>query len=125
MPNPTVPATGGAMPAEPKFNRSAIMSKAWTIFRGWRADFADWQIARGLAPHVTFANALREAWRQAKSDAAFRAQQAALDRAIADDRQDVIRLARAIEFLPMRESIAGMEAEKARLVAELNRKLAA
>lgn len=124
MPNTTVPATGGAMPAEPKFNLSAIMSKAWEIHRRQLASYAPWQIERGIVV-IRFGNALREAWRQAKATAAFLAEQAALDRAVADGREDVIRLARAIEFLPYRESFVGMEAEKARLVAELNRRLAA
>jgi hypothetical protein len=106
------------------YDRSAIMSKAWEIHRRQLASYAPWQIARGIVT-IKFGNALREAWRQAKADAAFLAEQAALDSAIADGREDVIRLARAIEFLPMRESFVGMEAEKARLVAELNRKLAA
>lgn len=107
------------------FNRSAIMSKAWELYRERLAAYAPWQIARGIAAHVTFANALREAWRQAKANAAFRAREAAVARAVASGREDVIRIARAIEFLPYSDSLANVAAEQSRLEAELNAKLAA
>src|ERR1700722_3323989 len=103
MPNPTIPATGGAMPsqrardhvacaalrpASPRFNRSAIMTRAWQIARTWLAEARSFHFAQqqsrprvalrleAPAPFVGklrahFAEALRQAWAEArKVDAA-------------------------------------------------------
>jgi hypothetical protein len=98
MPNPTIPAPSGAMScqcigdrvadallrsASSRFNRSAIMTRAWQIARAWHAEarsfhFAQQQrhprVALRLEPptpffgklRTHFAEALRQAWAEAR-----------------------------------------------------------
>ena len=68
MPNLIVPVNGEALP-KAKFNLSEIMKAAWKHYRFVRANYADWQIERGIIDG-TFANALRTAWRLAKEASA-------------------------------------------------------
>jgi hypothetical protein len=69
MPSTIVPAAAEGMP---KFNRSAIMRKAWEKYREFRARYATWQIERRVID-ASFANCLRIAWRIAKDEAADKA----------------------------------------------------
>lgn len=64
MPNITVPAAGGAMPAA-TFDRSAIMQAAWASYRGWHARQ---ESIHGPCPfnRAEFAFRLQIAWRDAK-----------------------------------------------------------
>ena len=66
MPNITVPAAGGAMPAA-KFDRSAIMQAAWASYRAWHARQ---ESIHGPRPfnRSEFAFRLQIAWRDAKRD---------------------------------------------------------
>jgi len=69
MPSTPVPAAAEGMP---KFDRAAIMRKAWEKFQEFRARYASWQIERGIVD-ASFANCLRISWRIAKKEAAEKA----------------------------------------------------
>lgn len=69
MPNTPVPAAAEGMP---KFDLSAIMRKAWAMYREFRVRYAPWQIERGIVD-ASFSNCLRISWRLAKQDAAEKA----------------------------------------------------
>lgn len=64
MPNTPVQATAEGMP---KFDRAAIMQKAWERYRWIRRQYADWQIARGVVD-ASFSACLVTAWRIAKQE---------------------------------------------------------
>ncbi len=64
MPNTTVPATAEGMP---KFDRAAIMQKAWERYRWVRRQYATWQIERGTVD-ASFSACLVIAWRIAKQE---------------------------------------------------------
>lgn len=64
MPNTTVAATAEGMP---KFDRSAIMQKAWERYRWIRRQYAAWQIERGIVD-ASFSACLVIAWRIAKQE---------------------------------------------------------
>lgn len=64
MPNTTVPANAGGMP---KFDRSAIMQKAWERYRWIRRQYAAWQIERGTVD-ASFSGCLKTAWRIARQE---------------------------------------------------------
>src|SRR5580698_2177572 len=99
MPNPTIPAAGGAMPSQrdrdhvafgvalcpvsSRFNRSAIMTRAWQIARAWHAEARSFHFAQQQGrprvalcleapapfvgkPRAHFAEALRQAWAKAR-----------------------------------------------------------
>jgi hypothetical protein len=66
MPNITIPAAGGAMPAA-KFDRSAIMQAAWASYRAWHA--RQECIHRPRPFSYEFAFRLQIAWRDAKRTA--------------------------------------------------------
>lgn len=64
MPNNRVQATAEGMP---KFDRAAIMQKAWERYRWIRRQYADWQIARGIVD-ASFSACLVTVWRIAKEE---------------------------------------------------------
>ena len=98
MPNPTIPAAGAAMPSQPigprgsgaiqrpvstRFNRPAIMTRAWELARVWYAEARSFHhVQQQVRPRVALrleapapfigklrshiAEALRQAWAEAR-----------------------------------------------------------
>ncbi|MGR9169611.1 hypothetical protein [Rhizobium sp. KDH_Rht_773_N] len=64
MPNTAIPATAEGMP---KFNRAAIMSLAWKLYR---RDWANCRPANAEARRKAFSRCLKSAWMTAKYEAA-------------------------------------------------------
>lgn len=63
MPN-AIPAAAEGMP---KFDRAAIMQKAWERYHRIHRQYADWQIERGIVD-ASFSACLVTAWRIAKQE---------------------------------------------------------
>lgn len=106
MPNITVSAAGGAMPAA-KFDRTAIMQAAWASYRGWHGRQ---ESIHGPRPfnRAEFAFRLQIAWRDAK-----RAAMTANDR-----RRDEIRS--QIEFLKFKSGAINIEPIRRELENQLS-----
>ncbi|MFF0947472.1 hypothetical protein ACFYE9_07320 [Rhizobium leguminosarum] len=63
MPNTPIPATAEGMP---KFNRAAIMTLAWKLYR---RDWTNARPANGQAHRKSFSRCLKSAWMTAKFEA--------------------------------------------------------
>ncbi|WP_117196391.1 hypothetical protein [Rhizobium terrae] len=87
MPSTPVPVTAEGMT---KFDRAAIMRKAWEKYREFRARYAPWQIERRIVD-ASFSNCLRISWRIAKREAAEKAAAAQALTSYSDRAADRVR----------------------------------
>ena len=87
MPNSLVPAAAEGLP---KFDRAAVMRKAWEIYRDFRARYGEWQIKSKIID-ASFSNCLKISWRVAKREAAERQATAAALATYGDRAADRVR----------------------------------
>lgn len=97
-------------------NRSEIFRAAWEHYRWVRAEYAPWQIARGII-NGSFSYALRLAWEHAKDAAKEAARELALT--TGPNAERVAELRQAIEMLSYKSLRYDIAPLKRRLEAQI------
>lgn len=96
------------------FNRSEIFKAAWANYRAVRANYAAWQIERGLVD-ASFSAALKSAWRVAKAKAASESRQQAIE-----SNPAAASIVHQIDMLKFKSSRSNIAVIRASLTAQLD-----